>query len=126
MCADLSPRGLVELAASIPVPADAFGPARAYVEVVQEGQDHALYAPCTLYLSRMAYPARRDRQGGYIEAPLSRASARRPGLGKVAVLAGRGRPTVRASSGELRATAGASRARCDPGCGHRYHGLTPC
>lgn len=39
-------RGLAYLAAAIPVPVEAFGPARAYVDVVGEGPDHALYAPC--------------------------------------------------------------------------------
>ncbi len=38
---------LARLAASIPVPVDAFGPARAYAEAVCDGPDHALDAPCS-------------------------------------------------------------------------------
>ncbi len=40
------PLDLARLAAAITVPVDAFGPARAYVQAVREGSDHAPNAPC--------------------------------------------------------------------------------
>jgi hypothetical protein len=38
---------LARLAASIPIPVDAFGPSRAYAEAVCDGPDHAPDAPCS-------------------------------------------------------------------------------
>jgi hypothetical protein len=58
---------LASLAAAIPIPVDAFGPSRAYVEAVSDGPDHALNAPCS---HRSGFRVYFGRDGGRRREPV--------------------------------------------------------